>query len=679
MHSRFSESFIKEFQKLYKHISEPLGIMLQYRSDEGEQSPLMLLTSELIVLQTIFLDHWEPGPFKLSQERAGFIFDLIEFCASPPTYFIAAKKPPSCPETIKLHISQFKDNRSEILGGERITVLQLLSLECLREYDHIKGTKHCLAWKNYLKKLIDQVFSLVELQKLGDTDEALKKSMHESLEQAAAGIRTRNFKHPLGEELASLITKAIRIFGFALRELQDSDERFRGNVGERTIIVDIKSLIAMTIKIDEPIQRSELELLHDVGPSLGLYGPASDPMTLLEQLQGLTNQQDIFEETPFNVSLMDRYDSVRKSNEGDFARHFLYSVVNQFIKADGVISPAEERSLKKFAQTLFGRNKVDGEPDHGSSFDKVKSESDSNVSRRNAGKITEPRNLFESMAELEELVGMERVKQDVQQLINLSKVQQMRGEKGIPISRHLVFYGNPGTGKTTVARLISQIYKELGIVSLGHLVECGRSSLVAGYMGQTALKVAAVVEESLGGVLFIDEAYSLIEDDKDPYGKEAVDTLLKLMEDHRKDLVVIVAGYPEKMAGFINSNPGLKSRFNKFFYFDDYKPDQLLAIFNCLAKQAGYKIDKDASACLEKVFEQMYAQRGENFGNGREVRNMFETAIGNQANRIAPMDAVNEELLSTLTAEDVAPLLEHVPSTSSKSTTRVGFRAPNEK
>ena len=265
------------------------------------------------------------------------------------------------------------------------------------------------------------------------------------------------------------------------------------------------------------------------------------------------------------------------------------------------------------------------------------------------------------MAELDQLIGLEAVKEDVENLINLVKVRKLRQERGLKspdLSLHLVFSGNPGTGKTTVARIVGKIYRALGILSKGHLVEVDRSGLVAGYVGQTAIKTQEVIQKALGGILFIDEAYSLApEDGGKDFGQEAIDTVLKAMEDHRDDLVVIVAGYDELMPRFIDSNPGLKSRFNKYLHFADYNGQQLYEILLSQTQRSDYRLSEEAAERLKDYLEEFYQHRDQNFGNARDVRNLFEKLVAAQANRVAALPSPTDEEILTITAEDLDAVL----------------------
>ncbi|GAA3510489.1 hypothetical protein GCM10022393_24970 [Aquimarina addita] len=267
------------------------------------------------------------------------------------------------------------------------------------------------------------------------------------------------------------------------------------------------------------------------------------------------------------------------------------------------------------------------------------------------------------LAELQELIGLENIKKNVEDLTNFLKIQKIREEKGLKTatnSLHAVFMGPPGTGKTTVARMLGRIYKHLGYLEKGHLVETDRAGLVAGYVGQTAIKTDEIITAALGGVLFIDEAYSLTSGGFNDFGKEAIETLLKRMEDHRKNLVIVVAGYPDEMEVFIQSNPGLQSRFNRYFEFDHFAANELLDICKLIAKKGDFMLTPDAEEKLLEILERVYEKRHRGFGNARTVRNLFEKIIERQANRIVEMTPITEKLLITLTEEDIPEILKTV-------------------
>lgn len=317
--------------------------------------------------------------------------------------------------------------------------------------------------------------------------------------------------------------------------------------------------------------------------------------------------------------------------------NILYRFASLIAKADNTISEQEKSVLKSILEKT--------------SKPKTKQ---SNITSR---EIPDDDSMEKVMSDLNNLIGLEEVKKSISDLVNLMKIEKLRTEnklENIDISLHSVFLGPPGTGKTTVARLLGRIYKHLGYLDKGHMVETDRAGMVAGYVGQTAIRVNDLVNESLGGVLFIDEAYSLaVEDGGRDFGQEAVDALVKRMEDYRRQLVVVVAGYTEPLKYFVESNPGLRSRFNRYYMFNHFLPLQMLEIIKSYCKSADFILTVDASDKLMEIFERLYEKRDESFGNARVVRNIFERCIQNQANRLVNLPELNVNLLQTIEEVDI--------------------------
>jgi AAA+ superfamily predicted ATPase len=354
-------------------------------------------------------------------------------------------------------------------------------------------------------------------------------------------------------------------------------------------------------------------------------------------------------------SIVNQLDEEKGTNYLGIIINAIYKFAQIIVKSDGLTSLQDLDTLSLIWQRLHSYQKIANYQAGLASVSHVTSASNSSGSPQNSDNLEHV--LEQALSELNDLIGMENIKEEVKTLANFLKVQKIRADRGLAktsVSLHAVFCGPPGTGKTTVARLMSRIYQGLGFLSKGHLIETDRSGLVAGYVGQTAKKVDDLVNSALDGVLFIDEAYALVPNESGrDFGQEAIDVLLKRMEDYRDRLVIIVAGYTDEMETFVESNPGLESRFNRYFYFNHYQPEELLAIFEKMCEKSHFKLAIDAREKLRRVFEELYVKRDKTFGNARLVRNLFERIIERQANRLAVLTSLSDETLTTLLAEDI--------------------------
>ena len=379
-----------------------------------------------------------------------------------------------------------------------------------------------------------------------------------------------------------------------------------------------------------------------------------DPEKTLEEV--LKETRELTDSLREQMKGKTRIDDTFKNVYSDFfGANFQKNQDYQNLKEAGIVSDVPDD---------FGNNQAASAPEDAAAADEAKENELPTAVATPGPEKKEPEKPKEpeksGMAELNELNGLEAVEHDVKELVNLVKTQKLREERGmktVPVSLHLVFSGNPGTGKTTIARILAKIYREIGALSKGQLVEVDRSNLVAGYVGQTAIKTQGVISKAMGGILFIDEAYTLARSEGgNDFGQEAIDTILKAMEDHRDDFVVIVAGYTDLMQKFINSNPGLKSRFNKYIEFPDYTAEELIAIFDMRCNKYGYVFTPEAREKVNAIIIEREKNKGPNFANARDVRNLFEKIITNQATRIAELAEPSDTDLTTITVDDLTDL-----------------------
>lgn len=446
---------------------------------------------------------------------------------------------------------------------------------------------------------------------------------------------------------------------------------------------DIYTLVCAFIRADGRFSFERLKGAFFLGESIfrgtRMVQPEITETTLASFQQSLQkNWMAAPLERPTTIFFLQQWDESLGTNYADQMRDFFRRLSTIFLNADGPPSTESQRVFEEYEGLL--ENAVSAAKEANRPFksapgsipigDQIADHAKRSLAeyKSHPGKKSSATSMSTVLSdsvpaletllgELNGLIGLAQVKQDVADLANYIKVQQLRRARGLKspeISLHMVFHGNPGTGKTTIARLLSKIYKELGVVSKGHLVETDRSDLVAGYVGQTALKVRAVAEKALGGILFIDEAYALKRgEDSQDFGNEAIETLLKFMEDNRQDLVVIAAGYPVEMKRFLDANPGLQSRFNKALSFPDYAPNELMDIFLRLCKESDYKLREAAQATLSDYFRVAYQNRDSKFGNARLVRNIFERAITNVANRVVQNPQADNSALELIEDSDI--------------------------
>lgn len=473
-------------------------------------------------------------------------------------------------------------------------------------------------------------------------------------------------------EAKEILGKMDRLVSIYCRSMSShSAEKTKNNAAEE-IYEYVQKLICAIFMMDSEIQKSEFRLLKELSRESGFGGDKEHSL--------LTIYQDIFKDDSGNIDRFIKtspdfiykivsYDKLNGTSLSLDALTLINDIGRTAIVIDGVALESEidallvhfdsiQSSLQESHPPLFIKTEEEGDVEERRVISSG-SRQGRPASKKSQAEVQRDLTLDELLLQLSGLIGLQDVKKEVSSIVNLLKVKQMREERGLPsllMSNHLIFTGNPGTGKTIVARLLSRIYKSLGLLESGHLVEVDRSGLVAGYTGQTSLKVKDVIRESLGGVLFIDEAYSLANgEDSSDFGQEAIDILVKEMEDNRKDFIVIAAGYPNEMSTFIKSNPGLRARFNKYINFPDYNSEEMFEIFCLMCSKAGYNLANTAKKRAQKLFQGYCTNKSHGFANAREARNVFEKCVQMQANRIVDIDRPSDEMLSLIEECDLPP------------------------
>lgn len=412
-------------------------------------------------------------------------------------------------------------------------------------------------------------------------------------------------------------------------------------LGRKEIVLELQKYLAYIIAADGTISDGETKFINDY----------LDLALKTRDLANFITAYDLLNQN-FTSTLPSAFKAILENAEvASPYIDLMEALGKECIVADDKALPDEVSRFGAYMQMLYDAYNA-RHPNHKKEFLPPTEET---TKKEESKSPEEEKTLPELLEELDGLIGLQTVKRNVYTLVHLQDIQQereKRGMKRIPISNHLVFMGNPGTGKTTVARLLARIYYRLGVIESNNFVEVDRSGLVAGYVGQTAIEVSSVMDTAKNGVLFIDEAYALATGLKGDYGHEAIQTILKRMEDERDKMVVIVAGYPKLMEQFVDSNPGLRSRFSKTIFFPDYTPEELLEILQYIAGKNNMKVSESALAFAAEILKRRYESRGENFANAREVRNMFEQAVLIQADRLYGQLEITDEELCTLEAED---------------------------
>ncbi len=630
--STHSRGFRRLFDAVVSNVTQPLEIRLReaWRAGEDEPDASRQLATDIMLVATAL--HVKKGG--LSWEQYAFLGDMYDYA------FMQDYLGTSVDE----HITRFFNLAAE---NEQYREPPTLSLNLLRGYDAIEKTQTARMYKDFLLKMVSVTLTNVEKPTIQDDQIVGDFDSYWTEVITAARVPAKRMltdSSPLIADLNKAVLEFIVPARDVIRAVDELAHVESLRDTEGFIRRSFTNYCAQAILVDSVVDQRELQLFHDLAPTLMFFGHQGSIQNLQELFR--TAVKNIGpNETPLLVGILDIYDNSMKTELGRRARSLYFKLANLAFKADLSVTQEEVDWLAQFKKTLYPEGTVDIEQ----------------ISKQTSGSKSQPViatvSAAQSLEDLNQLIGLDRVRQEFAQLVNFIKVQQMRVEKGLPgssVPKHFVFYGNPGTGKTSVSRILGNVYREMGIIKKGRVAEVNCSDLLTSNVSQSSLKIREAVSSNRGNVLFIDEAYAFGQGSQ---GAQYVDALIKAMDDHRDAVVVVLAGNQQRLESFVNAHSGLKSRFGRSFQFDDFTPEQMVQIYEMFCTRAAFQSSPSALSLVQALFEQLYSKRGESFGNAGEVRHIFESIIGHQANRIISLPHVNEEILSTIIDDDVRPFV----------------------
>ncbi|MBX9670117.1 MAG: AAA family ATPase, partial [Candidatus Obscuribacterales bacterium] len=596
--SRHSVGFHRLFDAVINNVIQPLLDRLwdtRVLGDEFPDAKKQLALDMTHIAAT--LDYKKHG---LSREQYAFLGDLTDF---------VLKKENN--DSIDDHKNRIK----RLVENHYYWDPPTDSLNLLRGYDAVKKTSIAKMYKDLLMKIVSVTLTHVEHPTPKDNE--ILQEFDLFWTEVVTATRTQQKRlRAESSPLISELNKAVQEFAVPASEVIKSVEQLAQMEGlkdtEGFIRKSFTNYCAQAILVDSVVDQRELELFHDLAPTLMFYGHQGSLHNLREIFKGASKNMGP-DETPLLVSILDLYDQSMNTDLGDRARSLYFRLANTAFKSDSNVAPEEFAWLEQFKKTLYP---------HGTSVNLEEAPAPPPSQQTTQKTVVGSMTVEQSLEQLNLFIGLDRAKQDIAQLVSFVKVQQMRAEKGLPgstITRHLMLYGNPGTGRTSVARILANIYRALGVIKRGHVVEIDRTGL------KTAAKAREAVSSARYGVLLINEPYELVSDGgQSAFGQEQIDAFVKAMQDHRDALVVLMAGSEDKISKFVNSNAGLKLRFQKAIHFDDYTPTQMLDIFQSFCKRARFRVTPAALEQVRVLFDELHAS-GQIGGTARDVRSLFDS------------------------------------------------------